>query len=142
MTKKELQALGFFNGNQLHNDYIKKILFTELDYPYACSNCGLDEWMSEPISLELDHIDGNSSNVEIDNLRLLCPNCHSQTLTFRGKNKNNFHQRMVSDTELLYHLKSCSTIKDALITCGMKPNPSNYAKAYKLLYEDISPRPN
>lgn len=54
---------------------------------YSCSICGLSDWLSKPITLEMDHIDGNSTNNTIENLRLLCPNCHSQTPTFRGKNK-------------------------------------------------------
>ncbi|MFA6159158.1 MAG: HNH endonuclease signature motif containing protein [Candidatus Paceibacterota bacterium] len=42
--------------------------------------------MSLPLTLEIDHIDGNPENNEKENLRLLCPNCHSQTSTYRGKN--------------------------------------------------------
>lgn len=52
-----------------------------------CSSCKLDTWMNQPIPLELDHKDGNHQNNSLDNLRLLCPNCHSLTPTFRGKNK-------------------------------------------------------
>ena len=48
--------------------------------------CGGDTWNGLPISNQLDHIDGNSENNELDNLRILCPNCHSQTSTFTGKN--------------------------------------------------------
>jgi hypothetical protein len=49
--------------------------------------CGLTEWRGKPISLQLDHINGNNFDHRIENLRLLCPNCHSQTDTFAGKNK-------------------------------------------------------
>lgn len=52
-----------------------------------CGSCGLTEWLDQPIALQLDHIDGDSSNHLRDNLRLLCPNCHSQTNTYCGKNK-------------------------------------------------------
>jgi transposase-like protein/RNA polymerase subunit RPABC4/transcription elongation factor Spt4 len=52
-----------------------------------CSCCGLTEWMGQVIILEVDHIDGNSENNSLENLRLLCPNCHSQTETYKGKNK-------------------------------------------------------
>lgn len=55
----------------------------------ACSTCGLSEWNGSPITLEVDHIDGDSSNNTLVNLRLLCPNCHSQTETYRNKNKGN-----------------------------------------------------
>lgn len=53
---------------------------------HKCESCGIEEWMNNPISLELDHIDGDRTNHTLDNLRILCPNCHSQTSTYRGKN--------------------------------------------------------
>lgn len=53
-----------------------------------CEICKLNNiWQDKPLSLQLDHIDGNSDNNNIDNIRLLCPNCHSQTETFSGKSK-------------------------------------------------------
>jgi hypothetical protein len=47
-----------------------------------CEICGLREWRSQPIQLELDHIDGDRSNNTLANLRMLCPNCHAQTETW------------------------------------------------------------
>lgn len=54
-----------------------------------CSCCHISNWQGKPLSLHLDHIDGNSDNNYPSNLRLLCPNCHSQTETFSGRNKKN-----------------------------------------------------
>lgn len=51
-----------------------------------CECCNLTEWFNKPIPLELDHINGINNDHRIENLRLLCPNCHAQTDTYRGKN--------------------------------------------------------
>lgn len=50
-----------------------------------CEECGIDEWNDKPLECELDHIDGDRTNHQIDNLKIVCPNCHSQTGTFRYK---------------------------------------------------------
>lgn len=57
---------------------------------HRCESCGLSEWKNEKIPLELDHIDGNSDRNEKENLRLLCPNCHALTPTWRGRNHGKF----------------------------------------------------
>ena len=54
---------------------------------YKCSECGISKHNKQPIVLECDHIDGDHTNQSPKNLRLLCPNCHSQTETFKGRNK-------------------------------------------------------
>jgi len=46
-------------------------------------------WMKKQIPLEIDHIDGHCTNNERSNLRLICPNCHAQTDTYKGKNIGN-----------------------------------------------------
>ncbi|KAA0930413.1 HNH endonuclease signature motif containing protein [Streptomyces apricus] len=54
----------------------------------ACAMCGIEAvWLGEPLPLEVDHIDGNWRDNWIENLRLLCPNCHSTTDTYRGRGK-------------------------------------------------------
>ena len=62
-----------------------RLLKEGLLFPF-CSNCRQDKWLGQLIPLELDHIDGNNSNNSFNNLRLLCPNCHALTSTYRGKN--------------------------------------------------------
>lgn len=64
----------------------RKLFEANLKQPF-CECCGINEWNGKPLSLHLDHIDGNTYNHSLSNLRLLCPNCHSQTETYCGKNK-------------------------------------------------------
>jgi hypothetical protein len=53
----------------------------------GCYVCGLTEWLGRPLSLILDHANGLHYDNRLENLRLLCPNCNSQTDTFAGRNK-------------------------------------------------------
>lgn len=53
----------------------------------GCASCKLEQWLGEPITLELDHIDGDASNNLPPNLRLICPNCHSTTPSWKGRNR-------------------------------------------------------
>lgn len=64
------------------NQYIKKRLIQEGLVKDKCSKCGLVDWLGEPLTLHLDHIDGNPSDNRLENLRILCPNCHAQTETY------------------------------------------------------------
>ena len=62
-----------------------------------CDECGLSEWRGKPISIQIDHINGVRHDHRLENLRMLCPNCHSQTETFASRNKHNNrpHSRVV-----------------------------------------------
>lgn len=79
----------YLNNKQTIQSFkLKNRLLKENIFKPVCSNCNLDTWLGLPIPLELDHIDGVHLNNSLDNLRLLCPNCHAQTPTYRGKNKS------------------------------------------------------
>ena len=49
---------------------------------YECEICGTSKWMDKTLTLQLDHINGDNIDNRIENLRIICPNCHSQTETF------------------------------------------------------------
>ncbi len=67
---------------------LKLRLYKEGIFENKCSICGIDNWCDKPINMELDHINGDRTNHKLKNLRILCPNCHSQTDTYRSKNRN------------------------------------------------------
>lgn len=76
----------FVENSMVSNERIKKLLVTENHMENKCLSCGnTGEWLGKPISLELDHINGINNDNRLKNLRILCPNCHSQTPTFRKK---------------------------------------------------------
>ena len=62
---------------------------------HACEVCHTSEWNGLPIAIELDHIDGNSDNNEPTNLKLICPNCHAQTVTYKGANQGNSKRQVM-----------------------------------------------
>ena len=58
-----------------------------------CECCSNTEWLGKPIKLELHHINGNHDDNRLENLQLLCPNCHAYTDTYRGRNKIRYEEK-------------------------------------------------
>ncbi len=55
-----------------------------------CDHCGLSEWRGKPLSIQIDHANGDAKDNRLENLRMLCPNCHAQTETYSGRNVKRF----------------------------------------------------
>jgi len=72
---------SIYQSNKLRKRLIKAGLKS-----HQCETCGLVEWLGSPIPLELDHINGDKHDNRLPNLRIICPNCHALTDTYRGKN--------------------------------------------------------
>ena len=88
-NKLSLEDLFSNRGFKTSSDAIKKEMILHFGIKNECLECGQGPvWNGKPLTLELDHIDGNSFNNEITNLRILCGHCHSQTLNFRGRGKD------------------------------------------------------
>lgn len=67
--------------------HLSKRLRKDSILEYVCQSCGnIGEWENKPLTLELDHVNGDRTDHKIENLRFLCPNCHTQTPTYKSKN--------------------------------------------------------
>ena len=90
MTLLTLKHLNILVINSTYSrTNLKPRLISENILEYKCIECGnTGEWNGKPITLQLDHVNGVYNDNRVENLRFLCPNCHSQTDTFRSKNKS------------------------------------------------------
>ena len=84
--KINLEEILIENSLYSSTDGLRKKLLKEGIKAHKCESCNLEEWLGVKIPLELDHINGINNDNRIDNIRLLCPNCHALTPTYRGKN--------------------------------------------------------
>lgn len=74
-------------GTPRSRHHVKLRLFDAGLKEQRCERCGLEEWRGRPLSLELHHVNGDGLDNRLENLLVLCPNCHSQTDTWGGRNK-------------------------------------------------------
>lgn len=81
-TKKLIEQGKKVKDNTFKNYLIEK-------NGHKCQMCGIIEWGGKPILLILDHVNGNSEDGSLDNLRLICSNCDTLTPTYKGRNKGN-----------------------------------------------------
>lgn len=131
-TKKKEAVERFLKDGSTYSNHAVKTILKDIDVDQSCSECGISEWRGKTIPLELDHINGNNTDNRIENLRLLCPNCHSLTDTWRGRNKNTGKVK-VTDKEILTAYKKTANIRQTLIEVGLAPKGGNYARVKRLI---------
>lgn len=86
--------------SSLSSSNVKSLLYRLNLKQNKCELCGVSEWNGKPLICELHHINGEPSDNRIENLQILCPNCHSQTENFRRRNRKVVSvQRETFDTE-------------------------------------------
>lgn len=100
-TQKEISPNDLLKENCKHTRTVLRrcIIKNEL-LPYRCAICGISKWNGKTLSLELDHINGINNDNRLENLRFLCPNCHSQTCTYGSRNQQKNESRYEISDEL------------------------------------------
>ena len=115
------------NKRECRSTTLKNILLLKGIIKKECYNedCNIKEtWLGKEIKLELDHIDGNHSNNNLNNLRLLCPNCHSQTPTY--KNRGRSSNKKYTDDELINAVKNSLNVHQVCKKLGITPKGGNF----------------
>lgn len=94
----DLKDILVENSSYKNTNRLKDRLIKEGIKKYKCENpeCGLSEWHGKPISLQLHHINGNHHDNRLENLQLLCPNCHSQTENYAGRNSGKMNNKAIT----------------------------------------------
>lgn len=94
ISDKYIPFEEYIKGDHVQTNKLRKKLLREGLKEYICESCLNTTWNNVPIPLEVHHKDGNKNNNDIDNLQLLCPNCHALTDTYKGKNTTKHKQNL------------------------------------------------
>lgn len=86
-VKQPLSSILVENSKYKSTHCLKRRLISEKFFINECFICKISSWQNKKLSLQLDHINGIRTDNRLENLRFLCPNCHSQSDTYAGKNK-------------------------------------------------------
>jgi hypothetical protein len=86
-TRTSKQIERFNNGEMSDRAALRRMMTKLRGYRCEISECGISEWLGKPITLQVDHINGDAGDNRPFNLRLICANCHTQTATFGNRNK-------------------------------------------------------
>jgi len=131
--RKGIALENIFVEKSIHTNHcVRKALIEWLHWEEKCNECGINEWRGKKLTVELEHKNGNNRDNRLENLIFLCPNCHSQTETYRSKNVYNKGKTKVKEEVLLEALKNNISIRKALMEVGLTPKGKNYERVYRI----------
>lgn len=90
--KQPLEEILVEHSTYVNTNHLRRRLLNEGLKERKCECCGNSEWMGFPIALELHHVNGIKDDLRIENLQILCPNCHAFTDNYRGKGRSAFKE--------------------------------------------------
>ena len=132
-TKKRKERVDSYPFDELNNAEKRERIFNE--QMECCDVCNNKTWNGLPITLELDHISGNRNDETRDNLRLICPNCHSQTDTYKVKNIDKPGLKKYTDDEIVEVLLTEDSLYKVLLKLGMNTHGGNYTRLRRIIKE-------
>ena len=113
--------------------YLKKKIIKNNLLEYKCSECGLkDSWNFKPLCLQLDHINGIRYDNRIENLRFLCPNCHSQQITSNRPIDKRWNSK-ITEESVKCNADNASSYREILLRLNVADSSANYKKVKSVL---------
>lgn len=120
---------SFVENSPTTRAVIRKYIIRHNLIPYVCEKCGNDgNWQGTVLTLQLDHRNGVNNDHRLENLRWLCPNCHSQTDTFTGKNKTDKEKITFTEEQAVEALKNTPNVNQATQYIGCAKGGANWIR--------------
>lgn len=123
-----------FNNQQFVKSYkLKELLFRFSLKEKKCETCKSETWLNQPIKLELHHMDGNPRNNSLNNLQILCPNCHSYTDTFCKRKSSLSYKVTLNFEEIKQIFETSFSIKEVAEKLNTRGTGQSFYKIKKLM---------
>lgn len=121
----------FCKESEYRTSDVRRVIIRHNLIDYECGECGRKEWRGEKLPLELHHKNGNKKDHRIKNLIFLCPNCHSITKNWRGK--DSVGNKKVSDQKIIETIPKCESIRQVCLEVGLSGKGGNHPRIRKLM---------
>lgn len=124
----------FVQNSKSSKSYIRNLVIKTKVIEYKCQLCSNSgTWNNKALKLQLDHINGDPRDQRLENLRFLCPNCHTQTETYCASNIKYVSKQKITDEQIWNEFqKTGGNINKTLYNLGIE-NGRNYARVYKII---------